>query len=1359
MKSVKQHNSSLLYIPVLSLLLANPLNAASWTDTVSDYAQRAWKAMPTREQATQQINPLNWNMTPEQRQRLFYAGVAGTLGLGAGAVAYKYLYNTPTSEAQNEARASQLIQSFHDKRKIFNSIRTPSPADKINIFTQIWEIEDQLTQLLNFNRTSENFAENTLTTSLTYITSFLDSLISSLGITQHNAHILLNLNSLNIDRIKNQKLKDSLNHINDILYKKKNAVRYYRSMQSQLSYPSSKFNFQQLTSNIQNPELVLPEDRKILKPLYDTLQPNSSSSEQSSKTLDISAEYQTPEPSAPQHEADLSPSLAAAPVSMETPVQIPAPSNVPATEPSVTTQPLTTSPRREPIAPNPAQPTSPQAPTTTQKPRTIDDLKKIDVSQEDAALTIIKELSEFAPQNEEQEKQLKEVYNQKRKALQLFDELKKINHPNELQTFTEKLNNNKDLSDEDKETLKKEITQKIKSLTPSITKATSHFKKEAQEPDAPTEPSDLSAASTIEEQKDVESPSSIEHPVKNNIQEDLKLIKSAQSFKTLNNIKEEKFSSYSPEDQQQFATAFYTKYIELFDLLLLQPLSKIKRTDTHENIKASLAKLEQQYKDALLVINEAIRQKLNEAEVRELYVLETTFKDNLNSKNKFLPKQSPPKDQTPSLARATTPDKSAKQRAARTTVRVTLPKEIERAQSLHDLKPIKTAFNTYKADIDPTDISFFQTTYNKKRQELIAQQTEQPSQASAPSKITPQLTPTPSALPIAAASSSENPAGQKEPIKSKEVEKEPENTDQSSMQIITDPQFGDKEREKEPEETPMTIPSLSEDSNIEPLINLRDQANLPRAYITITNNTNETLRLSGSYVIGTNSDEQLKNVAIEPTDLAPQETMQLLEGDIQSINISYYNVGGWFTHYIAESQLAKDSQITIYTTTSNTYAYTIESAEQRKQLIDLGKEISDILRTDINPIPDSEINNPNIWNNPSLQDKLAQIKHKFGPDDTFAKQLMAKAFIVYLYSIAHALGHEFDEGTFVIHDDPKDLYNPAKRANASVILAFLANMPGVNRRGATHFNQLATLDPDKYAHLTSSLGAQNFYGLDLDLTKETQGDEQPKTTILFNRIKSTAPGNHINSKPSNISPQSFYASTPISIFIKPERFGTKNYGELALHALDLARTKSLKLIGSDIDDQPKYSKERVPVYLRKAFDNLIQTAVNNIDSLAFNNKEPWLQHMAIIALGNRDENKELVKNLKAGRVEKTNVEKILGELGLLLTNKKDQDAKRQQALDLKKYNTVDGWGIQQYLKLTDPDNPPSAKGEDAIVMFAPKEAQKFREMIYTKQNAPDLLTRAKYTHLDRRFGHEVSLDGKDLTTGESSQSGSASIQY
>lgn len=385
------------------------------------------------------------------------------------------------------------------------------------------------------------------------------------------------------------------------------------------------------------------------------------------------------------------------------------------------------------------------------------------------------------------------------------------------------------------------------------------------------------------------------------------------------------------------------------------------------------------------------------------------------------------------------------------------------------------------------------------------------------------------------------------------------------------------------------------------------------------------------------------------------------------------------------------------------------SPEQRQQLIDLGKEIYTILRTEINPIPDSEIDNPNIWNNASLQNKLAQIKHKFGPDDTFAKQLMAKAFIVYLYSIAHALGHKFDEGTFVIHDNPQGLYDPAQRANVSAILAFLANMPGVNRRGATHFSALERQNPVKYAHLTSS-GSKTFYGLNLDLTKETQKDEQPKTTILFNRVESTQPSlNFGNQKRPAESDATFFKQTPISIFIKPERFGTKNYGELALHAGDLVRTKLSKLMGSEADDQPKYSKERVPVYLQKAFDKLIDTTIAHADA----------------------ENKT-------------------------------------RALNLKQYNTHDGWGIQKYLQLTDIQKHPITAGEDVIVRFAPKkEIEKFRQLILANQTAtldngkPDLLKRAKYTHLKDRFGHEVSLDGIDLAgqQGESSQSGSASIQY
>lgn len=136
-----------------------------------------------------------------------------------------------------------------------------------------------------------------------------------------------------------------------------------------------------------------------------------------------------------------------------------------------------------------------------------------------------------------------------------------------------------------------------------------------------------------------------------------------------------------------------------------------------------------------------------------------------------------------------------------------------------------------------------------------------------------------------------------------------------------------------------------------------------------------------------------------------------------------------------------------------------------------------------------------------------------------------------------------------------------------------------------------------------------------------------------------------------------------------------------MHALEFAWAQ-----GAD-NDIDSYSKERVPKYIQEEYEKLLNTAEQNI-------KE-----------------KKLPDYLEQRLITKLN--------------------------GLRKYINKGGMGIQRMLEIAN-GNPP------IVTNYASEEAQAFIDMLNEKHNSPNPLTRAKYTHLDKRFGHEVILTNDEF---------------
>jgi hypothetical protein len=305
-------------------------------------------------------------------------------------------------------------------------------------------------------------------------------------------------------------------------------------------------------------------------------------------------------------------------------------------------------------------------------------------------------------------------------------------------------------------------------------------------------------------------------------------------------------------------------------------------------------------------------------------------------------------------------------------------------------------------------------------------------------------------------------------------------------------------------------------------------------------------------------------------------------------------------------------------------------------------------------------------------------------------------------------------------------------------------------RYASHFNGLARLDPGKYPQLGTT--SKNFYELKVDLTKESQlwGDEEPKTVILFNWL---------TAKKTTEDNDTFY--TPTSMFIKPERNGTQGWTEWILHAGDYVRTQWNKWNGGDTDDQLKYSKERVPVALLKAYESLVNATVENItpetiNSLAQNNPKDFTRQLQTWHPDITSKNNSLLNQL--GRTNKQlnkEQEETIATFKVALYNSLSSPAIKKMLL---RYNTRDGWGIQKMKQLTNIKNPPITmqdndygpsinKGDDLITTFAPAEAVNHFNEVLKQLHLKDP---AHNTYPEIRYGREVILIPTEPTQGESS---------
>ncbi len=228
------------------------------------------------------------------------------------------------------------------------------------------------------------------------------------------------------------------------------------------------------------------------------------------------------------------------------------------------------------------------------------------------------------------------------------------------------------------------------------------------------------------------------------------------------------------------------------------------------------------------------------------------------------------------------------------------------------------------------------------------------------------------------------------------------------------------------------------------------------------------------------------------------------------------------------------------------------------------------------------------------------------------QQQMVKALILYYHTLAQQLGHIFEEGTFIIHD-------------GQPIYAFLQHMKDKYERNSSHLNALQKYQGREWL---AQLGKQHF-GYDVAMP------EINFSTILFNRI----------SEDGNV------------FYLKPESHGTAGLVETVGHAASFVQAQGRKLapeiFGSD--DQPGYSKERIPKDVLKRYTALIETIPALADgekkSLIENAVSFGLQAMyasAQVLLDKNKDNAELaafVTDLEKGQatdIKRTHLDKRIG---------------------------------------------------------------------------------------------------------------------
>lgn len=174
---------------------------------------------------------------------------------------------------------------------------------------------------------------------------------------------------------------------------------------------------------------------------------------------------------------------------------------------------------------------------------------------------------------------------------------------------------------------------------------------------------------------------------------------------------------------------------------------------------------------------------------------------------------------------------------------------------------------------------------------------------------------------------------------------------------------------------------------------------------------------------------------------------------------------------------------------------------------------------------------------------------------------LIKALTLYFYFIARKQGHVFEEGTFVIYDPSAKIY------------PFIEGLSKTYKRRASHFNALAS---DNLPNPKPWLAA---------LTPDHRGHDveipaMSKKTVLFNKL----------------------SQDNTSFYFKPETYGTKHLTTLMGHAgsfiIAQGRKQLPSIFGSD--DQPAYSKERIPKeILRNYLAAIEQLPEENADKATF----------------------------------------------------------------------------------------------------------------------------------------------------------------
>lgn len=164
---------------------------------------------------------------------------------------------------------------------------------------------------------------------------------------------------------------------------------------------------------------------------------------------------------------------------------------------------------------------------------------------------------------------------------------------------------------------------------------------------------------------------------------------------------------------------------------------------------------------------------------------------------------------------------------------------------------------------------------------------------------------------------------------------------------------------------------------------------------------------------------------------------------------------------------------------------------------------------------------------------------------------LLKALTLYFYYIARKLGHIFEEGTFVVYDPTATIY------------PFIEDLEDTYTRKASHLNALASKNlPESERKPWLAQMGNNHRGHDVDIPA------MHKKTLLFNYIH----------------------PDKTAFYLKPESHGTKGLISITAHGIDFLRAQGRKQLPSVFgsDDQPAYSKERIPKEILRNFLKMIE---------------------------------------------------------------------------------------------------------------------------------------------------------------------------